>query len=254
MWCVSRTPNQAEPSQSQRDCVPQLKVAVLGYLGNLAPRLAPIPTGLRPTAQGCRTRLPWEPRAAISPIPTGLRPTAQGCRTRLPWEPRAAISPNPNGIVPHSPRLPYSATLGTSYLDLHQSQRDCVPQPKVAVLGYLGNLVPRLAPIPTGLRSTAQGCRTRLPWEPRAAISPNPNGIASHSPRLTYSATLGMATAMLPTPTGLRQRSASNVVEGGDGGAKPQPLRGWDTHRRFPQGSRVRQPWAEGRNLFEVGK
>src|SRR6185436_3068612 len=175
MWCVSRTPNQAEPSQSQRDCVPQPKVDVLGYLGNLVPRLAPIPTGLRSTAQGCRTRLPWEPRAAISPIPTGLRPTAQGCRTRLPWEPRAAISPNPNGIAPHSPRLPYSATLG-------------------------------------------------------------------------------MATAMLPIPTGLRQRSASNVVEGGDGGAKPQPLRGWDTHRRFPQGSRVRLPWAEGRNLFEVGK
>src|SRR6185295_3123389 len=126
MWCVSRTPNQAEPSQSQRDCVPQPKVAVLGYLGNLAPRLAP--------------------------TPTGLRPTAQGCRTRLPWEPRTAMSPNPNGIASHSPRLPYSATLGTSDRDLHQSQRDCVPQPKVAVLGYLGNLVPRLAPIPTGLR------------------------------------------------------------------------------------------------------
>src|SRR6185436_10849744 len=44
---------------------------------------------------------------------------------------------NPNGVAAYSPRLPYSATLG-----------------------HGGNRIPT----PTGLRPTAQGCRTRLPW------------------------------------------------------------------------------------------
>src|SRR6185436_16107274 len=32
-------------------------------------------------------------------IPPGLRPTAQGCRTRLPWDRRSAMAPNPNGVA-----------------------------------------------------------------------------------------------------------------------------------------------------------
>src|SRR5258705_3505766 len=158
--------------------------------------------------------------------PTGLRPPAQGCRTRLPWDPdNERYLRNPNGVASHSPRLPYSATLGTAKMSdgirnpngvaspsprlpysatlgsrqraiSSQPQRGCVPQPKVAVLGYPGNRenerwhsqpqrgcvpqpkvavlgylgIPTTSDIfatPTGLRPTAQGCRTRLPWEPR---------------------------------------------------------------------------------------
>ena len=47
-----------------------------------------------------------------------------------------------------------------------QPQWGCIPQPKVAVLGYLGE----------------RGAVT---------IVRNPNGVASPSPRLPYSATLG---------------------------------------------------------------
>src|SRR5262249_45200448 len=79
--------------------------------------------GLRPTAQGCRPRLPWDnariesnpergcvpqPRVAVrgypgttqesNPTPKGLRPTAQGCRPRLPWD-NARIESNPEGVA-----------------------------------------------------------------------------------------------------------------------------------------------------------
>src|SRR5262249_34492322 len=92
--------------------------------------------GLRPTAQGCRPRLPWDnariesnpergcvpqPRVAVrgypgttqesNPTPKGLRPTAQGCRPRLPWD-NARIESNPEGVASHSPGLPSAATLG----------------------------------------------------------------------------------------------------------------------------------------------
>src|SRR6185295_18708376 len=69
-----------------------------------------------------------------------------------------------------SPRLPYSATLGTVDRDWVLPQRGCGLQPKVAVLGYLGESRSRLSPIPKGLRPTAQGCRTRLPWVRAIAI------------------------------------------------------------------------------------
>ena len=50
-------------------------------------------------------------RKSAYPTPTGLRPVAHGCRTRLPWV-RPNDFSNPNGVAPRSPGLPYSATLG----------------------------------------------------------------------------------------------------------------------------------------------
>ena len=95
------------------------------------------PTGLRLTAQGCRTRLPWgSPMRGRGPTPTGLRLTAQGCRTRLPWGGGFGTWPNPNGVAADSPGLPYSATLG---------ERDA-----------------RTWPNPNGVAPDSQGCRTRL--------------------------------------------------------------------------------------------
>src|SRR6185436_17918098 len=126
--------------------------------------------------------------------PTGLRPTAQGCCTRLPWGERAAmIRHNPNGVASHSPGLLYSATLGKTRCNhSSQPQRGCVPQPRVAVLSYPGeDAVQSFVTTPTGLRPTAQGCCTQLPWGTLAMIHCNPNGVASHSPGLLYSATLG---------------------------------------------------------------
>src|SRR5258705_430657 len=103
--------------------------------------------------------------------PTGLRPSAQGCRTRLPWGTRGERRPtmcdrNPNGVASPSPRLPYSATLGTR----RTSACEC------------------LIATPTGLRPSAQGCRTRLPWE-RGERRPtmfdrSPNGVACENSRL----------------------------------------------------------------------
>src|SRR5712691_2545423 len=43
---------------------------------------------------------------------------------------------NPNGVVSQSPRLLYSATLGTPAPRQSQPQRGCVPEPKVAVLRH----------------------------------------------------------------------------------------------------------------------
>src|SRR6185436_20981258 len=93
--------------------------------------------------------------------PTGLRPTAQGCCTRLPWGERAAmIRHNPNGVASHSPGLLYSATLGKTRCNhSSQPQRGCVPQPRVAVLSYPGeDAVQSFVTTPTGLRHNEQHC------------------------------------------------------------------------------------------------
>ncbi len=44
--------------------------------------------------------LPLRRRARVGLSPTGIRPPAQGCRTRLPWERRRASSPTPTGLRP----------------------------------------------------------------------------------------------------------------------------------------------------------
>src|SRR6185369_6729480 len=147
-------------------CVLQPKVAVLGYPGDASGN-------------------------DLFPTPTGLRPPAQGCRTRLHWgRERQRFVPNPNGVASSSPRLPYSATLGTRAATIcSQPQRGCVLQPKVAVLVSTGDASGNdLFPTQTGLRPPAQGCRTRLRWgRERQRFVPNPNGVASSSPRLPYS-------------------------------------------------------------------
>src|SRR5216683_656677 len=107
---------------------------------------------------------------------------------------------NPNGVVSQSPRLLYSATLGTPAPRHPKPQRGCVPEPKVAVLSYLGNTGAATASTPTGLCPRAQGCCTQLPWEHRRRDSLNPNGVVSQSPRLLYSATLGTPAPRQPQP------------------------------------------------------
>src|SRR5262249_32120028 len=69
--------------QPRRGCVPQPRVAVRGYPG---------------TTQ------------ESNPTPKGLRPAAQGCRPRLPWD-NARIKPNPEGVASRSPGLLSAATL-----------------------------------------------------------------------------------------------------------------------------------------------
>ena len=63
---------------------------------------------------------------------------------------------------------------------------------------------------PKGLRHSARGCRTRLPWEAEDVRRPTPNGVVA------------------------RRRS--------------QPSQGCNAIRRGSQGSRVQQPWAVGCN------
>jgi len=48
-------------------------------------------------------------------IPTGLRPTAQGCRTRLPWDGQSAIAPNPNGVASIAPNRIANKTWNAGY-------------------------------------------------------------------------------------------------------------------------------------------
>src|SRR6185295_11222719 len=75
-------------------------------------------------------------------------------------------------------------------------------------------------------------------------------GVAPQSPRLLYSATLGNGSGDAPNPNGVA--AVLHVEPGPEAWTErtrnqrpAQPLRGWDTQRRFPQGSRGRQPWAE---------
>ena len=70
-----------------------------------------------------------------------------------------------------------------------QPQRGCIPQPRVAVLGYPGGISAGVdhhysRATPTGLHPPAQDCRTRLPWGDQRKSEPslftrNPNVIAS---------------------------------------------------------------------------
>ena len=70
--------------------------------------LSAIPTGLRPSALGCRTRLPWDDGSRWVPTPTGLRhQPATSAHRRYPWVAeygnpgrRITIGANPNGVAP----------------------------------------------------------------------------------------------------------------------------------------------------------
>src|SRR5262249_12471308 len=64
-------------------------------------------------------------------------------------------------------------------------------RPRVAVRGYPGTRDQRLQPR-RGCRSKAQGCRSRLPWDPRSE-NPTPKGLQIKSPGLPSAATLGPA-------------------------------------------------------------
>src|SRR5262249_43171248 len=172
--------------QPRRGCVPQPRVAVRGYPGTTQ-ESNPTPKGLRPTAQGCCPRLPWD-NARIESNPEGVAShSPRGCRPRLPWD-NARIESNPEGVASHSPGLPSAATLGQRKNRI-QPRRGCVPQPRVAVRGYPGT-TQESNPTPKGLRPTAQGCSPRLPWD-NARIESNPEGVASRSPGLQSAATLG---------------------------------------------------------------
>src|SRR5260370_16914248 len=93
---------------------------------------------------------------------------------------------NPNGVVSQSPRLLYSITLGTPAPRQSQPKGGCVPEPKVAVLSYLGSTGAATVSTPTGLCPRAQGCCTQLPWDHRRRSSLNPTGLVSHTPRFLY--------------------------------------------------------------------
>jgi hypothetical protein len=91
----------------------------------------------------------------------------------------------------------------------------------------------------------------------------NPNGIASHSPRLSYSATLGRRVAMGSNPNGVaplagrmvssetwRRSVTASVVRNPVGVAANDRLR--VSTPKITQGSRVQQPWAERCNPLRV--
>src|SRR6185295_12101140 len=86
------------------------------------------PTGVRPTAQGCRTRLPWEIRIAMGPNPNGVAAAFGRMNNEMRWG-LCTRDPdrNPFGVGRSRdyPGLPYSATLGKPDRDGAQPQRGC---------------------------------------------------------------------------------------------------------------------------------
>jgi len=83
-----------------------------------------------------------------------------------------------------------------------QSQRDCVLQPKVAVLRYLGTS--------SGMEHNPNGvvsCRPKFAvlsyLGTSRGMEHNPNGVVSCSPRLLYSAILGPSRGMEHNPNGV---------------------------------------------------
>src|SRR4029453_330960 len=156
----------------------------------MAASSSPTPTGLRPKAQGCGTPLPWDWRRRVHQPQRGCVPKPRVAVLRYPGIGGVEFT-NPNGVASQSPGLRYSATLGMAAPSsptptglrpkaqgcgtplpckwrppVHQPQRGCVPKPRVAVLRY--------------------------PWNGGPELT-NPEGVASQSPGLRYSATLGMA-------------------------------------------------------------
>src|SRR6185369_8556685 len=129
------------------------RVAVLGYPGKAGSRWGPTPTGLR---------LRWKDEQR----------NALGLCTRDPGR-------NPFGVGRSRdyPGLPYSATLGKPDRDGAQPQRGCGCVGRMNNEMRWGYARETRAATPLGLADLAitQGCRTRLPWESRIAMGPNPN-------------------------------------------------------------------------------
>ena len=144
--------------------------------------------------------------------------------------------------------------------------KGCIVQPKVAVLGYPGRQRPEELVVanPEGVASFSPG----LPYSATLGdgaeeelVVANPKGVASFSPGLPYSATLGDGAAEELVIANLEGVAVCNskVTQRGHVSSfiilarETQPLRGWTYRNPRSQGSRVRQPWADGRNPFGVG-
>src|SRR5262249_49910368 len=86
--------------QPRRGCVPQPRVAVRGYPGTTQ-ESNPTPKGLRPTAQRCRPRLPWD-NARIESNAEGVAEDVQAlCGLRRLLQPRwgCFIFDHPPGVA-----------------------------------------------------------------------------------------------------------------------------------------------------------
>src|SRR5262249_45200447 len=125
--------------------------------------------GLRPTAQGCRPRLPWDNARIESNPERGCVPQPRVAVRGYPGTTQES-NPTPKGVASHSPGLPSAATLGQRKNRI-QPRRGCVPQPRVAVRGYPGT-TQESNPTPKGLQKM---CRPSVGFDAFC----NPVGVVS---------------------------------------------------------------------------